>query len=100
MNAPTATKRKPSEPSELKPDHQVRSGERDPQREVAAPRDPEVRPQLLQDLRRHVDVLALDAPPVAHPVALLEDALGAQAPRERVREPALARDHDHEPAAR
>src|SRR3712207_7941229 len=99
MNAPTATKRKPSAPSELKPDHQIRVGERDAQREVAAPHHSEVRAALLDDLARHVDVLALDAPAVAHPVALLEHALRADPARERVREPALARDHDHEPPA-
>src|ERR1700754_1206677 len=100
MKPPASRKRAPCASaawlarSELNADHQVQPRHGDDEREVAPADDPEVRAALLDDLARHVDVLALDAPAVAHLVALLEDALGAHASRERVREPALARDHD------
>src|SRR4051795_9461676 len=98
MKPPASRKRPPCAStglarSELKADHQVHPGHGDDEREVAPADDPEVRAALLDDLARHVDVLALDAPAVAHRVALLEHALRAHPPGERVREPALARDH-------
>src|SRR3954451_4083209 len=101
MNPPTSTKRPPwakssLSRSELKADHQVQRCQRHDQREVAPADDAEVRGAFFEDLARDVDVLARDEEVVAHLVAALEDPLGAHAPRERVGEPALARDHGDE----
>src|SRR3954447_210683 len=102
--APASAKRPPwassvlsSVRAELKADHEVDGRHRHAQREVPAVGDAEVHRALPPDLVREVDVLALDEPLVRHAVAPLEHALGADPPRERVREAAFARDDGDEP---